>query len=167
MNLIQKAKAKAREQAERKTAEEQAQEKASKRLHNALKPLAKMTMEAIQTLEGEKVKGGGKFKILTGNDAWFCGTQYLAIIYRFEAKYPDRIDYLVFVKAAVESGTTDMSDDVRNVTWTEPMVSFASQVSCYAYNEANPPFHTSGSNKEEVEKALDKLAKHLTHYVTK
>ncbi len=164
MSLLDKAKAKAKEKADKKAAEAQAKEEESKRLHKALKPLAKKAMEALQPLDGAKCKGG-KFRLLTGSEAWFCGTQYLAILDRVDSRYKDRVEHIVFIKAAVESGTTDMSDDVRDVPWTSPMVTFASQVQCYAYNEANPYFRTSATNEADLEKALDELANHLTHYI--
>jgi hypothetical protein len=165
-SLVDKAKAKAKEAAAKKEAEAKAEREGNASLHAALKPLAKQAMEAIDPLHGVKVKGG-RLKVLTGQDAWFCGTQYLAIIALDEGHKDHMPQYLVFVKAAIESGTADYSDDVRGVPWTSAMVSFDSQPQCYAYKERNRWFGASATDSEHLEKALDKLAEHLSPLFSK
>jgi hypothetical protein len=159
MNLLEKTKAKAKEIADKKAEEKAAEVRQLSHLEAALRLLSDKTMEALETLDGVKCKGG-KLRILTSQDAWFGGTQYLAIIDLSKSRNCNQ--HLVFVKARIETGTRDYSDDCRNEPYTEATITFDSQPDSYAYKEQNRYFHYSASYNDQLDKALEALSEHLS-----
>lgn len=160
-SLAAKAKQKAKELDAKKSEEERIEKRFSDRLQEQLVVLKAKTMKALRTLNGEKCSKG-TINLLTGTKAWYCGDQYLAILELDRGEYVTPAN-LVLVKAGIQSGTTDMSDDCRNIPYTDAFVSLRNE--CKRGGDRDQTglcfLNKYASSEKDLEKILEALSEHL------
>lgn len=161
MSLVDKAKQKAKELDAKKAEEERAEKAFRNSLEEQLVVLKAKTMKALRPLNGEQTTQG-TLKLLTGQKAWRGGEQYLAILELDVGKHTVPAT-IVLVKAGIQSGTTDMSDDCRDIPYTDAYVSLRNDTKMMGDRDrAGLRFlNEYASSEENLDKILEKLSEHL------
>ena len=118
MSLVQKAKKKAKEAADKKKQEEKAEADSTAHLKEILAKITRRVLSGLREFHGVKTKQGTLRLVRKQKKPYDKTVAVLRLIPKKDWAPTD----LLYVESSIESGCRDYSDDCRNIPYTEAIV---------------------------------------------